>query len=344
MKFDVVIGNPPYQGEAKQQIYTDFYLMGISIGNTVDMIFPTGWQQPKKNNNLSKLNKKSIKEDRQIVQIDNRHNVFPGVSGAEWTNIILWSREYDNGLNGSQLILTDGSTPKIEVLNTEKSSVNKPKEIKELFNFVKQKGEFRSLQQSTSVRKPYGLSTDVLKDTNKYNLPDIQDKRLKEDDIELWTGGRSRIIKYVPKNYPFPKISESLYKYKILVPYAWGNWDESAGLGGAFSNVIIAFPGVATTETWQESGSFNTFEEAQKHAKYLMTKFTRALLYLNKFSQHSTTAWGAVPMQNYQEYWWDLSIEEINIKLFDKYNVPDYIRQFVDQNIQNKTEENIFNF
>lgn len=156
MKFDVVIGNPPYQGEAKQQIYTDFYLMGINIGNTVDMIFPTGWQQPKNNNNLSKLNKKDIKEDRQIIQIDNRHNAFPGVSGAEWTNIILWSRNYDNGLNGSQLILTDGATPRIEILNTEKESVKKPKEIKELSNFVNQTANFQSLQQITSVRKPYG--------------------------------------------------------------------------------------------------------------------------------------------------------------------------------------------
>ncbi|AEN98808.1 hypothetical protein EQU06_06675 [Lactobacillus sanfranciscensis] len=26
MKFDVIVGNPPYQGDAKQQIYTDFYL------------------------------------------------------------------------------------------------------------------------------------------------------------------------------------------------------------------------------------------------------------------------------------------------------------------------------
>lgn len=73
------------------------------------------------------------------------------------------------------------------------------------------------------------------------------------------------------------------------------------GLGGAYSDIIIASPNVATTETWLESGNFDTFDLARKHAKYLMTTFARALLYINKHSQHSTTAWGAVPIQDYSE-------------------------------------------
>ena len=72
-----------------------------------------------------------------------------------------------------------------------------------------------------------------------------------------------------------------------------------------------------------------------------MTNFTRVLLYLNKYSQHSTTAWGAIPLQDYPESWWDLSIHEINEKLFNKYNVPNDIRKFVNENIQVKNENNI---
>jgi hypothetical protein len=173
----------------------------------------------------------------------------------------------------------------------------------------------------------------------------VQDVRLKDSDIELWTGGRGgRIIKYVPENYPFPKITKSLKKYKILVAYAWGNWSEGAGLGGAYSDIIIAGPDVATTETWQESGVFDDFDTAQKHAKYLMTQFTRALLYFNKHSQHSTTAWGAVPIQDYSESWWSESIDKINSRLMEKYVIPNEVREFISDNIQQKSEDNIVNY
>ena len=62
MKFDAVIGNPPYQSDAKQQIYTDFYLIAREVGDVVSLIFPSGWQDPKNANNLSKLNNDEIKK------------------------------------------------------------------------------------------------------------------------------------------------------------------------------------------------------------------------------------------------------------------------------------------
>lgn len=205
--------------------------------------------------------------------------------------------------------------------------------------------KFKPLQDITSSAKPYGLRTDFIKDTSKYNLPNVMDSRQSKSDIELWTGGRGgRIIKYIPKDYPLPKKTKALKKYKVFVAYAWGNMSEKSGLGGAYSDIIIASPNVATTETWQESGVFDTFDEARKHAKFLMTRFTRALLYKNKHSQHSTTAWGAVPIQDYSEAWWDESINQLEYRLFDKYNIPSDIKEFVLKNIQEKTKSNIVNF
>lgn len=345
MKFDVIVGNPPYQGKGKQQIYTDFYLAATKTSDTVSLIFPTGWQNPKNANNLRKLNKIEIKEDPQIVQIDNRHNVFEGIPGAEWTNIILWKKGYNNGLEGKQLIYTNGENPIVKKLLVNKAQIVKPNEIMELKKCVTQIHSKQYMEDITSPRKPYGLSTDFVKNPMKYDLPSIQDTRNKENDIELWTGGRSgRIVKYLPYNYPLPSISKALYKFKVFVPYAWGNWDESTGLGGAYSDIIIASPGVATTETWLESGVFETHSEARKHAKYLMTRFLRALLYVNKFSQHSTTAWGAIPVQDYTEDWWDLSVNDIDNQLFKKYSVPEHVVDYIKNNIQFRDENNIINY
>lgn len=345
IKFDAVVGNPPYDGGNGQQIYTDFYLAARKVANSVSMIFPIGWQGPKNANNLSKLNTEEVKADPQIIKIDNIQNAFPKVAGAEWTNIILWQQGHDNGLGGSQKVLTNGEDPKIERLIWDKNDIQKPREIAELAKIVTSRSDFKPVQSITSPRKPYGLDTDFLKDPSKYRLPIVQESRLKDSDIELWTGGRSgRIIKYLPADYPFTKKTKALQKYKVLVAYAWGNWSEGAGLGGAYSDIIIASPNVATTETWQESGAFDDFETAKKHAKYLMTRFARALLYFNKHSQHSTTAWGAVPVQDYSEAWWDKSIAEIDSKLMDEYAIPEDIRDFVSANIQQKSESNIVNY
>ena len=345
MKFDAVVGNPPYNGENGQQIYPNFYVQGKEIGDNICLIFPVGWQEPKNANNLSVLNKEEIKTDPQIVYINNIQNAFPNVAGAEWTNIILWSSGFNNGLSGKQKILTNGGDEEIKSLIWNKEDIQKPDAIKKLAELVKKFKGFKPLQDLTSSPKPYGLRTDFLKDTSKYNLPPVQDTRQSKKDIELWTGGRGgRLIKYLPFDYPLPNVTKAFDKYKIFVAYAWGNMSEDSGLGGAYSDIIIASPNVATTETWQESGQFENFEKAQYHAKYLMTRFTRALLYLNKHSHHSTTAWGAVPIQNYSETWWDEGIEQLENRLFDKYKIPENIRKFVIENIQQKSESNIVNY
>lgn len=170
----------------------------------------------------------------------------------------------------------------------------------------------------------------------------MNDQKVNSDDILLVAGGKSGLkIKFVPKNFPFPKISGSLDNYKVLIPYAWGNMSEKSGLGGAYSDIIVAGPGVATTETYLESGRFSDEETANKHAKYLLTKFVRALLYFNKYSQHSTTSWGAIPVQDYSEDWWEESVEKINEMLMKKYNISEDTVRFVNENIQFKDENNI---
>lgn len=347
MKFNAVVGNPPYQGNNHQQIYPDFYLTSIKIGEVVSLIFPTSWQEPKNANNLSCINKPEIKEDKQIVFIDNKQNVFPGISGAEWVNIILWKKGFDNLLDGKQKLFTNGNNKKIVKLLCEKEELEKPKEIKQMAAVVNDNPSFVSIDKIISSLKPYGLRTDVIKteDSNmykKYKIEKIYKYIQNSNDIVIYA--KSGLLLFVPTDFNFPKKNNMLEKYKVFIPYAWGNMNEKSGLGGAFSDVIIASPHQACTETYLESGPFDSYDMAKKHAKYLMTKFCRALLYLNKFSQHSTSAWGAIPIQDYHEEWWNLTIAEIDEYLFEKYNLSEEIRQFVRDNLQTKTTKNIVNY
>lgn len=340
-KFDAVVGNPPYQGANRQQIYVDFYLAGKDVADSLCMIFPSAWQMPKSANGLSKMNTKTVKCDPQIIYINNKHDIFNGVDGAKDVNIILWQRGYNNGLNGKQRII-DGGDTEDKLLLTEHDDSEKPNEIIRLSDIVRQSENFISIQSTTSVRKPYGLSTDVVADPVKYELPDtISKTRIHKNDLRLYA--KSAKVYYLPSNYPLPKSTGNEYSYKIFVPYAWGNM-SSNHLGGAYSDIIIAKPGDIATETYQEQGCYRNINLTKRHAKYIMTKFVRALLYKNKHSQHSTSAWGDIPLQDFSEPWWDESIDSINSHLFKKYNVPQDIVDFVNDNVQTKTENNIINF
>lgn len=345
MKFTAVVGNPPYDAGNGQQIYTDFYLSARKIGNNVSMIFPTGWQQPKTANNLGKLNSEEIKADRQIVKIDNIQNAFPGVSGAEWTNMILWKKGSDNGLDGNQLVYTNGKSPVETHLDYERSSRDKPVEIKKLAEIVTSRNNFVSMSTQTSSLKPYGLRTDFLNDTHKYGLPSVNDIQNDTSDLRIFgLYSRKQTMRYIPRNYPLPKRTDAMYKYKVFVGKAWGNWSLNY-LGGAYSDIVVAHPGDIATENFLESGCFDTKDLAEKHAKYLMTRFLRALLFYNKHSQdNSKDKFGAVPQQDYSESWWNEDIEQLETRLFDKYKVPENIREFVLKNIQKKTENNIVNY
>lgn len=306
------------------------------IGDNVSLIFPTGWQEPKNGNNLAKLNNEKVKKYKQIVFIDNRQNVFPGIMGAEWTNIILWKKDFDNGLNGSQYIFTNGLDKKITDLIWEKSEVQKPDEIKKLGEIVCDNENFISAETITSTRKPFPL-------LNK-KPPLISSEPKNGDDLIISNYSEK---KYITKDQ-ITKYKQSAIKlinsYKVFIPYAWGNWSDNY-LGGAYADTLIAKPGeLCFDDTYLVVGPFDTYMQAVHHAKYLMTHFARALLFINKFSQHSTTAWHAVALQDFKESWWDKTIAEIDDELFKKYNVPENVKIFCKKQIQTRSEQNIINY
>ena len=342
MKFDYCIGNPPYQNNNIQQVYPLFYLAGQQIAKCVEFIFPSAWQQPKNGSGLSRINKPEYKEDRQIVCIDNRDDCFPKITGATNVNVIVWKQGYDNGLDGKQKIYTNGESPEIKKLLCNAEDIEKPAEIVQLAELVTSRDDFKGMDTIISVLRPYGLRTDVTKAYAKYGLPPLRQERLSDNDIKVYVGNRGKTEQwYIPKDYPLPKTNTNLYSYKILVGE---NWGSMAGkyIGGVYADIIVAEPNSICTEHYLESGSFKDKDTAIKHAKYMMTKYCRAILFKHKTSMHnSKEIWKSVPIQTYEEDFWNGSIEEIDNALMEKYNVPEYIRQYVSENVQPRTMDNI---
>lgn len=345
MRWSIIVGNPPYNN-SKFQIYPKFYIWAKQNCDQMSMIFPVGWQEPKDGNGLRLMNNSDVKYDRQIVSIDNIVNGFKGVIGAKNTNIVYWKRGYDNGLNGEQLIYTDGKDPKTKKLLILKAEIEIPVEIK---NLIKCVGDCTTMDTVTTSRVPYNLQSDFLKNPIKHGLSDeIMDTRKHKDDIRIFgiLNGK-RVIKFVDKDYKLPTPHKDCHKgvWKVFLPEAWGA-PSGNYLGGSYGDIIIVGPTDICSDNYIESGYCKDFEEAKKHAKYCMSRFARAILVNDKHTHHiKKSNWVSVPVQDYSEDFWNSdNIDDIDEGLFDKYNVPKEIRDFIIKNVQQKSIKNILGY
>ena len=221
--------------------------------------------------------------------------------------------------------------------------------MKEITDLVNCLGEFTGVDKITTGRCPYNIMTDFFKDPIKYGMSDtLKDERNNKDDIRIFGKvDRKRVIKFIDKDYKLPtphKGNQSGF-WKILLPINWGNFSGKY-LGGVYGNIIISGPTDLCSDNYLESGYCKDFEEVQKHSKYCMSKFARTLLMDNKFEFHcARSIWKSVPIQDYTEDFWNSdNIDDIDEGLFDKYNVPEDIRKFVRENIQQRTVDNIIGY
>lgn len=340
--FDAVVGNPPYQGEARVQLYPYFYLAAKQVGDMVSMIFPISWQRPcaPTAKGLAKLNTAEVKQDKQIVFIDNRTGIFEDVPGANEVNFILWKKGSDNQLNGNQRVLTNGKQEQALELKTAFALVDKPLELQILWDCVKEdvtkKG---SLTTNVTSKDPFHLPTDLFLKSSKYGM--------EEPTIEKTNENQYRVFGLVNKTSATRFISKDaitqgdtlLEAFKVFVPWAWGNMSKTAGLGGSYAKIFIGRPMDVCTMTYTVCGSFATEEQAIYQGKYMLTKFFRALLFLNKnVKTASKECYSSIPVQDFSENWWNDDISTINLKLYEKYEVPNPVREYINENIQDRDE------
>lgn len=341
MKFDVIISNPPYQ-LGRRQIYADFYKLAVDLDpELLCMVFPQGWQKSHNHNGLGQLNNAKYKRDPHLTSIDNydrksAEKLFPNI-GTGGINIVLRDRNYDNHGAIPQFIAGEKSSPL--VLPLDANDIAKPSELTPLIEQLKYLPKIESLG---SARKPYGFYADPLRHPEKYHLT-LHKAPQKPDDVRLFglfTDG-SRGYRYISRA-SLPKASNNIDQYKLFVPKAWGNMAANIGLGGSYSSICVASPGDVCSETFIEFGPFASRDEAIKAAKYFMTKFFRALLFLAKDSQNTAKdKYRYIPLPDFSSDIWQSKISALDQKLFDLYDIAPATRDFIINNLQPRSEANI---
>lgn len=337
MKFDFVIGNPPYQdenvGENNQAkpVYNLFMDSAYSIGEVVELITPARFLNQAgatpKYWNKKMLNSSKLKV---LFYSEDSSKIFNGVDIKGGVAVTY----FDNKANYEPI----GVFIKNENLRGIFSKIKKylDKNIGDLvhspdaYRFTDEMfNENPQLLDRTDKAHAKAVASSVFE---RYPEIFIEDKR--EGYVKV-VGRKSgeRKTYYVKGNYL--NNPGNLHTWKVLVAGAIG----TGAFGEALSELVVMEPESAHTQTFVSMGEFETQYEANTLCKYLKTKFARALLGIMKTTQNnqSKVVWSKIPIQNFtrsSDINWSVSIAEIDKQLYKKYNLSKEEIDFIETKVK----------
>ncbi|WP_396149105.1 Eco57I restriction-modification methylase domain-containing protein [Flavobacterium sp.] len=334
MKFNVIVGNPPYQqsGVARDEpIYQYFYDLSENLSEQYILISPARFLfnagQTSKIWNEKMLSDKHLKV---VLYEQDSSKLF------EHTDI-----------KGGLAILFRNKNQVFEPIETfthfqELSTISKKVDQKIELSFselVQSQGIYRFSNTFFSefpyAEKLQGKGTKnkiVSKSFSKMDFAFLDNCKNQDSIKILGLVNAKRQYKWIDKKYL--SLPDSFEKWKVIVPEANG----SGVIGEILSTPIIGQPFIGHTDTFLSIGAFDNEIEAQNVLKYIKSKFTRTMLGLLKITQHNTRAtWQKVPLQDFtsaSDIDWTKSISDIDQQLYAKYKLTNEEIDFIETMIK----------
>lgn len=313
MKFDVIIGNPPYQlsdggnGASASPLYHRFVRQAQKLKpRYLTMIIPSRWFGGGKG--LDDFRREMLNDNhiRVLVDYENASDCFPGVDIAGGVCYFLWDRD-NPGLCDVVNIRNNETMHSVRALN-EFDTFIRHDQAASIVRKVCAFGE-PMMSNMVSSSKPFGLRTFV--------------RPQESGDILLrWQNGEGP---YCRDEITVGR--ELIDKWKVITSYVGYDHAGNPGKDGkrrVFSKIDILPPGTICTETYLVVGSFDTEQEAKKLVAYMKTLFFRFLVAQCMYSHHITKeAYRLVPIQDFSQSWTDE-------KLFAKYAITDEEIKFIE--------------
>lgn len=343
MKFDVAIGNPPYQDESKGDndnyrtpIYNQFMDLSYSLSDLSVLITPARFlfnagSTPKD------WNRKMLNDDHLnvVYYVANSSDVFPRTD-----------------IKGGVVITTHDKSTKFTSINElySPAGIYIPfKRLMEILHKVSDNSKIVGLDTIIFSPENYKFTSKMHDDNpsaesrlsagHKYDLKsnafdkldDIFYEKKPKDGYEYLKiyglSKKKRTYRYIRKDYISNKTN--LMGWKVFVPKANG----SGSLGETLST-----PMIGNTQTFISIGNFESDTEALNTMKYIKTKFARVMLGILKVTQDNTaSSWKLVPLQDFtsnSDIDWTKSISEIDQQLYKKYGLSDDEINFIETKVQ----------
>lgn len=338
MKFDYIIGNPPYQDETvgnqkafAPPIYNKFMDEAYKIADIVELIHPARFLfnaggTPKEWNQrmLEDPHFKIIFYEQDSSKIFVNTDIKGGVA------ISYRNRQVNVGAIGTFTSFSE--------LNSILRKVRDNKQFSSLSNIISNRGLYRF--------------SKIAYDEHPEEMNKITDSRIGASAFErmsaLFTEEKpndgheyiqifgllqgQRVYRWFNKEY-FNEV-KSFSSYKVFVPAANG----SGALGEVLSTPLIGQPLIGHTETFISIGNFQTEVEANACLKYIKTKFARVMLGVLKITQHnSPEKWKYVPLQDFtvnSDIDWSQSVAGIDRQLYAKYGLDEREIEFIETHVK----------
>ena len=278
MKFDVIIGNPPYQlsdggsGKSAKPIYQKFIEQAKKLNpRFLSMIIPARWYSGGKG--LDEFRDEMLNDKRisNLVDFRNSRDVFPGVDVAGGICYFLWQRDYQGDCDVAYFE-DDKKISQKRKLNEFNIFIRDDKAISIIRKIQNLNKNF--LNEKVSARKPFGLPTNY---------------QPQNSGIACWF--IQKIGKKYAKTEDVVDNNNYLNKWKLLIPKApiAGQTDFSKPIRFYHDkNALIAKPGECCTESYIVAGAFESEEEVLSFKSYLFTKIVRFLILQTVISQDVT--------------------------------------------------------
>ena len=339
MKFDAIVGNPPYQimatgnANGSDPTYHLFIDAACKLGEKVSFIHPARFlfnagKTPKD------WNEKMLNDEHyKVVQYwANSGDVFPTVDIKGGVAVTYWDKNKTFEKIGT-FVAYDELRTILEKVKAKDfamfSELVYGRDLYRLTDKLYEENPWAENRQSKGHK--YDIGSNVF-DT----FPELFYEEKPNDDYDyakiFGREKNNRILKWIKKSYV--KVPDNFDSYKIFIPKANG----TGAIGEVLSTPIVGEPIVGSTTTFLSVGKFNTQDEAENCMKYIKTKFARAMLGTLKVTQDNPReTWLNVPLQDFtanSDIDWSKSIPEIDKQLYKKYGLSADEISFIESKVK----------
>lgn len=322
MKFDVIIGNPPYQlstTETSRQakpLYNLFVEQAKKLRpRYLSMIIPSRWFAGGMGLDDFRSNMLSDNKIRVLVEYANAKDCFPQNSISGGVCYFMWDRDHDGECSFTNI--RDGKTiTRIRSLNEFPILVRYNEAVDIVHKVLNTSPQ--TMSNWVSPISPFALSTKE-RGTEKASHP---------TDLKLFSSAGAGYI----ASSKVTKGQEYLNYYKVMISQTSAEHAGEPTKDGTFrvlsSSMRVLAPDEVCTHSYLVIGQLTEKNHAENLLAYLRTKFARFLLLQAISSIHiSKTSFSFVPLQDFSKVWTD---EE----LYAKYGLTEDEIAFIESMIR----------
>ncbi len=320
MKFDVIVGNPPYQmnvGVQKENYAIALYHKFVHQAKKLNpkfltMIIPARWYAGGRG--LDEFREEMLKDDRIriIVDFPNASDCFPGVDISGGVCYFLWDRDH----RGDCEITTIKGSDQV-------SKMTRPLLESKCETFIRFNESIPILRKISHLNEPT-FDSLVSPQTPFGILTSFTDYKTEIFDgaVKLHTAAG---IGYITKEQ-IPRNKEWIKGWKVYISAAYGERGNYPYL--FLGKPFLGEKNSCCTQTYLMIGEFSSKAICENVISYIQTKFFRFCVMLKKNTQHAMRdKYALVPIQDFSESWTDE-------KLYKKYKLTKEEIAFIDSMVR----------